>query len=60
MKSGDKVLHEGVERTIYSVYSETMVSLCLVDKDGYEYDDVEEDYQTPINELTKIFNHTLL
>lgn len=54
MESGDKVLHEGIVRTIYSVYSETMVSLCLVDKDGYEYDDVEEDYQTPINELTKL------
>lgn len=49
MVSGDKVLHEGQERTIYSVYSETMVSLCLIG-----YDDVEEDYQTPISELTKI------
>jgi hypothetical protein len=31
-----------------------MVSLCLIDEVGYEYEDVEEDYQTPINELTKI------
>jgi hypothetical protein len=54
MESGDKVLHEGVVRTIYSVYSDTMVSLCLMDSDGFEYDDVEEDYQTPISELKKI------
>jgi hypothetical protein len=54
MVSGDKVLHEGKVRTIYTTYSDTMVSLCLVDKDGYEYDDVEEDYQTHINDLIKI------
>jgi hypothetical protein len=54
MVSGDKVLHEGKVRTIYTTYTDTLVSLCLVDKDGHEYDDVEEDYQTPINELTKI------
>ena len=54
MKSGDKVIYKGDVRTIYITYSDTMVSLCLVDKDGYEYEDVEEDYQTPINELTKI------
>lgn len=54
MTSGDKVIHEGEVRTIYTTYSDTMVSLCLVDEDGYEYDDVEEDYQTPINKLTKI------
>ena len=52
--SGDKVLHEKQIRTIYSIYSETMVSLCLIDNDGYEYDDVEEDYQIPISKLTKI------
>lgn len=50
--SGAKVIHEGIVRTIYKVYSDTHVSLCLMDKDGYEYDDVEEDYQTPISELT--------
>lgn len=54
MVPGDKVLHEGVVRTIYDRYSDTMVSLCLIDKDGHEYEDVEEDYQTPINDLTKI------
>jgi hypothetical protein len=54
MVSGDKVLHEGQVRTIYTTYTDTLVSLCLVDKDGHEYDDVEEDYQTPISELTKI------
>ena len=54
MVSGDKVLHEGKVRTIYTTYTDTLVSLCLVDKDGHEYDDVEEDYTTHINELTKI------
>jgi hypothetical protein len=54
MVSGDKVLHNGEVRTIHTVYSEKMVSLCLVDVDGYEYDDVEEDYQTPIWDLKKI------
>lgn len=54
MVQGDKVLYDGVVRTIYDVYSDTMVSLCLMDKDGFEYGDVEEDYQTPISELTNI------
>jgi hypothetical protein len=54
MTSGDKVIYKGDVRTIYITYSDTMVSLCLIDKNGYEYEDVEEDYQTPINELTKI------
>ena len=52
LKSGDKVLHEGIVRTIYGVYSNTHVSLCLIDEDGYEYEDVEEDFQIPIDELT--------
>jgi hypothetical protein len=52
MESGDKVIYQGEMRTIYTVYSDTMVSLCLIDEEGYEYDDVEEDYQTPISELT--------
>ena len=52
MGAGDKVLHKDIVRTIYGVYSDTHVSLCLIDEDGYEYEDVEEDYQTPISELT--------
>lgn len=52
METGDKVLHKGIVRTIYGVYSDTHVSLCLIDEDGYEYEDVEEDFQTPISELT--------
>ena len=54
METGDKVLHGGIVRTIYGVYSNTHVSLCLMDEDGDEYEDVEEDYETPISELTKI------
>ena len=51
LKSGDKVVHNGEVRTIYSVYDNDNVSLCLIDEEGYEYDDVEEDYLTPINEV---------
>lgn len=60
MVSGDKVIYQGEVRTIYQVYSETMVSLCLIDEDGYEYEDVEEDYQTLVSDLTKTFNYSLL
>jgi hypothetical protein len=47
LKSGDKVILDGEERMIYSIYSETKVSLCLLD-----YDDVEEDYTTEVNQLS--------
>jgi hypothetical protein len=47
LKSGDKVILDGEERMIYSIYSETKVSLCLLD-----YDDVEEDYTTDVNQLS--------
>ena len=47
LKSGDKVILDGEERIIYSIYSETKVSLCLLD-----YDDVEEDYTTDVNQLS--------
>jgi hypothetical protein len=47
LKSGDKVILDGEERIIYSIYSETKVSLCLLD-----YDDVEEDYTTEVNQLS--------
>jgi hypothetical protein len=54
LKSGDKVLHEGIVRTISDVYSEEYVSLCLIDTEGNEYEDVEEDYQTPVTELRPV------
>jgi len=54
LKSGDKVLHEGIVRTISEVYDEHNVSLCLIDTEGNEYEDVEEDYQTPVTELRPI------
>ena len=47
LKSGDKVILDGEERIIYSIYSDTEVSLCLLD-----YDDVEEDYTTEVNQLS--------
>lgn len=54
LKSGDKVLHEGIVRTISDVYDEENVSLCLIDEEGNEYEDVEEDYQTPVSELRPV------
>jgi hypothetical protein len=51
LKAGDKVIYRNETRTIYSVYSKNSVSLCFIDEDGYEYEDVEEDYQTPTNEI---------
>jgi hypothetical protein len=54
MNTGDKVLYEGEVRTIYSVYDDENVSLCLIDEEGYEYDDVEEDYQIPISKLKQL------
>lgn len=46
LKSGDKVILDGEERMIYSIYSETKVSLSLLD-----YEDVEEDYLTEVTLL---------
>jgi|APGre2960657423_1045063.scaffolds.fasta_scaffold75643_2 hypothetical protein len=54
LKSGDKVLHEGIVRTISEVYNKDNVSLCLIDTEGNEYEDVEEDYQTPVTELRPV------
>jgi hypothetical protein len=54
LKSGDKVLHEGIVRTISGVYERNYVSLCLIDEQGNEYEDVEEDYQTPVTELRPV------
>jgi hypothetical protein len=54
IKEGDKVIYEGEERTVYSLYPKGMASLCLIDEDGYEYEDVEEDYQVSIKDLTPV------
>jgi hypothetical protein len=48
-QAGEEVLHDNIVRTIYAVYDDENVSLCLLD-----YDDVEEDYQTPITEIKKL------
>jgi hypothetical protein len=50
-KPGDKVIHNNIVRTIYAIYDNENVSLCLIDDDDYEYDDIEEDFTTPISEL---------
>ena len=54
IKEGDKVIYKGEERTVYSLYPKGMASLCLIDEDGYEYKDVEEDYQVSIKDLTPV------
>jgi len=55
IKEGDKVIYEGEKRTVYALYPEGMASLCLIDdEDDYEYEDVEEDYQVSIKDLTPV------
>jgi hypothetical protein len=54
IKEGDKVIYEGEKRTVYALYPKGMASLCLIDEDGYEYKDVEEDYQVSIKDLTPV------
>jgi len=54
LKYGKKVLYDGKVRTIYEIYGEDKVSLCFIDKEGYEYLDLEEDWATPISELNHI------
>jgi tryptophanyl-tRNA synthetase len=54
IKEGNKVIYKGEERTVYSLYPKGMASLCLIDEDGYEYEDVEEDYQVSIKDLTPV------
>lgn len=51
---GEKVMCDGRVRTIYGIYPKNHVSLCLIDEEGYEYRDTEEDEQTPINQLIKL------
>ena len=51
MKQGQKVIYNNEVRTIYDIYPDNMVSLCLIDQDDFEYNDVEEDYLISINEL---------
>ena len=55
IKEGDKVIYKGEKRTVYALYPEGMASLCLIDdEDDYEYEDVEEDYQVSIKDLTPV------
>ena len=51
MKAGQKVIYQDEVRTIYAVYDDKNVSLCLQDDEGEEYDDVEEDYTIPIKDI---------
>jgi hypothetical protein len=51
---GQKVMYKDEVRTIYGIYENNKVSLCLVDEDGYEYDDVEEDYCVDVKNLSPI------
>jgi hypothetical protein len=51
MKQGQKVIHNNELRTIYDIYPDNMASLCLIDEDDFEYNDIEEDYLISINEL---------
>lgn len=54
IKQGQKVLVDNTIRTIYDIYNDNKVSLCLIDADGYEYEDVEEDFLTNIDNIKTI------
>ena len=56
LKSGQKVLLNNEVRTIYDTYPNQKVSLCLIDADGYEYEDVEEDFLTSVEDIKTINN----
>lgn len=51
MKHKTKVIYNNQLRTIYDVYPNERVSLCLIDEEGEEYTDTEEDYLVPVKEL---------
>lgn len=51
MKHKTKVIYDNQLRTIYDVYPDNMASLCLIDENGEEYDDVEEDFLVPVKDL---------
>jgi hypothetical protein len=51
LEQGQKVLLNNEVRTIYDTYPNQKVSLCLIDADGYEYEDVEEDFLININDI---------
>lgn len=54
MEPGQKVIYNNEVRTIYGIYPNDMASLCLIDNEGYEYEDTEEDELTPINDLKQL------
>ena len=51
---GQKVMYENQVRTIYGIYENNQVSLCLVDEEGYEYEDVEEDFCVDVKNVLPI------
>jgi hypothetical protein len=51
IEQGQKVLVNNDVRTIYDVYTDNKVSLCLIDSDGYEYEDVEEDFLINVSDI---------
>lgn len=51
MKHKTKVIYNNQLRTIYDVYPDNMASLCLIDEEDIEYEDVEEDFLVPVKDL---------
>ena len=51
MKHKTKVIYNDQLRTIYDVYPNNMASLCLIDENGEEYTDTEEDFLVPVKDL---------
>ena len=53
IKEGDKVIYKGEKRMVYAIYPNNMVSLCLQDEDGEDYEDVEADYLISMDKIKK-------
>jgi hypothetical protein len=53
-KQGERIIYNNETRTIYAIYPDNMVSLCLIDNDDFEYLDVETDELVNINEITPL------
>lgn len=58
MKHKTKVIYNNELRYIYDIYPDNMISLCILDLDGYHYFDTEDDELISINEIELVKNKT--
>ena len=56
VKQGQEIIYNNEIRIIYDIYDSNMISLCLVDEDGFQYTDSETDELINISEIKLINN----